>query len=501
MSTKGAIRINSLDASQMSAMEVHENRLDWIAAQRVVRDVPPLLYSPYSDDGDNSSPRSSVDDEEDELAKLLALIAEKGTKQQIAMTSAYDLHVQGAKRNKGAKKLALHAFVQFPTNMVVTPKSERLMLANAVQFVNRHHGGNAVFHARIDRDEAGRHGVDVFFAPRYEKNTNRKNVEWVSLTKFGKALACERFGKKQMKVKDASSNEWKDILDESGKPKMIWCDSSYYQGQALQDAFFEHLRDQMGLDWAKRGTKKMGRDPDRVEVEEYKLKQDKQNLKAYELRLNVREDDIESLSLETMRLHRDAKKTTEAVKNAVDVEVAKMIKEARTVSQIASEGFVDALERKDGTDRTVELLKQNSDPRGYPTRGGEQRHRFHKAVGELIADGLEILAMAPLGRNSSDKFEIFARVILGWLDDLNTAVPTWFSWGETVSEVARHAMQKFDWSSRPSTLGEIIEQSPAWQSISKGAIEEIASAQDIMVIIKKNSLNKKNEPTSQPKMF
>ena len=78
------------------------------------------------------------------------------------------------------------------------------MLANAVQFVNLNHGGNAVFHARLDRDEVGRHGVDVFFAPRYVKPTKRRNDEWISLTKFGKALAMERFGQKNLGPKTKS---------------------------------------------------------------------------------------------------------------------------------------------------------------------------------------------------------------------------------------------------------------------------------------------------------
>ena len=43
----------------------------------------------------------------------------------------------------------------------------------------------------------------------------------------------------------------------------------------------------MGLTWVERGDKKIGRERDRVEVEEYKLIQDKQRLKEYELRLSL----------------------------------------------------------------------------------------------------------------------------------------------------------------------------------------------------------------------
>lgn len=53
---------------------------------------------------------------------------------------------------------------------------------------------------------------------------------------------------------------------------MIWNDSGYFQGRALQDAFFEHLRDGMGLDWVVRGDPKKNRDHDRLEPEEYAAK-------------------------------------------------------------------------------------------------------------------------------------------------------------------------------------------------------------------------------------
>ncbi|MEJ5143688.1 hypothetical protein, partial [Gluconobacter albidus] len=62
------------------------------------------------------------------------------------------------------------------------------MLNEAVAFINASHGGRAVFRARLDRDEVGRHGVDVFYAPKYEKVTRRGKVveDWISLSKFGK---------------------------------------------------------------------------------------------------------------------------------------------------------------------------------------------------------------------------------------------------------------------------------------------------------------------------
>ncbi|MGD1885038.1 MAG: hypothetical protein ACFB11_22515 [Paracoccaceae bacterium] len=49
MGKSGAIRVRALDASQIGAMETHENRADHVAKLRVVRNVRALVFSPYSE--------------------------------------------------------------------------------------------------------------------------------------------------------------------------------------------------------------------------------------------------------------------------------------------------------------------------------------------------------------------------------------------------------------------------------------------------------------------
>ncbi len=139
MGKPGSFRVKALDASSIGAMQNYEQRLDLAGTMRRVRDVDPLIYSPHGTDLD--------------------------------LKASYETHVENAARNKAARNLCLHAFVQFPTELEITAETERLMLKEAVRFVDKHHGKNAVFRARLDRDEAGRHGVDVFYAPLYEKKT------------------------------------------------------------------------------------------------------------------------------------------------------------------------------------------------------------------------------------------------------------------------------------------------------------------------------------------
>lgn len=249
----GSFRANSLTQSDLKAMENHELRLDHSGARRSIRKddqgfaIPPLIYNPL---------RAN------------------------SLTQAKDMHIGEAKVNKAASKVARHAFIQFPTDLEITAQTEQLMLDQAVAFVNNTHGGQAVFWARLDRDEAGRHGVDVFFAPKYEKVTKRKTEVWVSLTKFGKERAVERFKQKPLEKKNPETEKFEPVKDADGNPIMVDCDSKYYQGRAFQDLWFEHLRDEVGLKWVQRGTQKVGRDPDRLEVEEYKLQQEEERLKA-----------------------------------------------------------------------------------------------------------------------------------------------------------------------------------------------------------------------------
>jgi hypothetical protein len=245
----------------MSAMQKHEMRLDHSGHSRSIEpEKSPLIYSPH---GDN-----------------------------LSLEQSYEAHVEGAAQSKGASNLMRHAFIQFPTTLEITPNIEKMMLREAAAFIDKTHGGRAVFRARLDRDEKGKHGVDVFFAPRYEKTTAKGSQDWVSLTKFGKAMARQRLPKRQEEKLNKKTNTWEPQLNSDGTPKMVWQDSAYFQGQVLQDLWFEHLRDVAGLDWVVRGEKKIGRDADRVEAEEYGLQQDREKLAEREAALKLKEAEI-----------------------------------------------------------------------------------------------------------------------------------------------------------------------------------------------------------------
>lgn len=243
MGKAGSYRQEVLTRQSLLKMQEHEERRDRLGKARSVEDVPPLVWS----DGEISEAESGKTpfDLDDSPAWQSSLVAD------------YERHVEGAKRDKRAVasgKIAVHAFVQFPTDLELTPENERLMLDEAVKFTNEIHGGDAVFHARLDRDEAGKHGVDVFFAPRFEKVTGRKKDKretWISLAKFEKEKA-ESLG-----LRDAGPRA---------------------RGRMFQDLWAAHLREKMGLEWAERGQEKESFLPDRLSPEAFKLKQDRERL-------------------------------------------------------------------------------------------------------------------------------------------------------------------------------------------------------------------------------
>ena len=176
----------------LSSMENHGKRLDSTSQNRRVRDRDALVY---------------------------------GT---LDLRQAYDRHVEGCRMNASLKRPVLHALVQFPTRLKVTEKSERAMLKAAVDFINETHGGQAVFAARLDRDEAGLHSVDVFFSPKYEKITKSKGSEmWISTSKHGKELCAKhreeierrnhgKFATRPRDVGIAINSEWRDYLKKYG---------------------------------------------------------------------------------------------------------------------------------------------------------------------------------------------------------------------------------------------------------------------------------------------
>lgn len=150
----GAARVQRLDLDGIRKAERHGKRLDWSSMQRRVRSADPLVWP------------------EDRGLDLMEL---------------YEEHVKDVFVPSGDTKM-LHTIVQFPKELISENEPE-LMLAGARKFAERVFGAESVVAARIDQDEKGRHVVDVFVVPIYEKKTKHTTKRAVSISKHMKELA------------------------------------------------------------------------------------------------------------------------------------------------------------------------------------------------------------------------------------------------------------------------------------------------------------------------
>ncbi len=124
-----------------------------------------------------------------------------------------------------AKSKAMHVIIQFPKDLVDGEKPA-LMLRHARAFVEDVFGPDAIFADRVDRDERGRHIVDVFVAPKYTKITKHQQKTAVTMSLHLKALAKKH--------------------NRPTTPRGT--------GHALQDALFAYFRDVMKLPGVQRGS-------------------------------------------------------------------------------------------------------------------------------------------------------------------------------------------------------------------------------------------------------
>lgn len=228
-------------------MESHGKRLDSTSQHRRVRDRDALVYG------------------------------------SLNLREAYDKHVEGCRMNKGLKRPVLHALVQFPTKTKITEKNERVMLKAAVAFINETHGGDAVFAARLDRDEAGQHSVDVFYSPKYEKVTKSRGSEmWISTSKHGKEICHKhreeierrhggRFLTGPRQVGIAMNSEWRAFLGRYGVDLVPKKEKENSRPDRVEPEAFKAQKD---IATAKRAKKWIEKEKAALKAERDKVAQD-----------------------------------------------------------------------------------------------------------------------------------------------------------------------------------------------------------------------------------
>lgn len=227
----GAVRVNTLDATDLANAERHGLREDASGQARKVSDDEPLVRGGLN------------------------------------IVERCDVHRQGAKQQ--GKTKAMHALLQFPSELVPNDqRHQRGMVLFAEKFINDFYGGNAVFASRLDRDEKGTHKVDVFFLPTWEfEYKDGRKQKRCGIGQFTKNEAKKRYDKTDRRA----------------------------QGSSLQDAFYEFMRDEMHVQGVMRPEKKKSTVKDQLEPESFGLKRDAERLALQRLEDESNANDAQQL--------------------------------------------------------------------------------------------------------------------------------------------------------------------------------------------------------------
>ncbi|GMN01654.1 hypothetical protein [Erythrobacter sp. MTPC3] len=267
----GAVRVQQLKLSDLTMAEKHGKRMDATSrARRTSRDAP------LSTTGLN-------------LQKL------------------HRYHLKDTFVPK-AKSKAMHVIIQFPKDLVDGEKPA-LMLRHARAFVEDVFGPDAIFADRVDRDEKGRHIVDIFIAPKYMKITKHQQKIAVTMSRHLKALAVKH--------------------DRPTTPRGT--------GHALQDALFAYFRDVMKLPGVQRGSPKTIAGPDWLSAEQ------------------LREQELQEQRSELQRERSELERSARSV--------AEQEKQAASASEETEEKRRAAREDRDLAKAELEKAKRDADTR------------------------------------------------------------------------------------------------------------------------------------------
>jgi hypothetical protein len=164
---------------------------------------------------------------------------------------------------------------------------------------------------------------DAFFLPRYDFHyRDGRTVKKASISKFAKTRAKQRFGR----------------------------DDRRSQGSALQDAFYQYLRDDMQLHGVMPPERKKTTTKDRLEPEVFGLRKDRQKLQETSRRL-VNADRVARQRIKGQIAENEARAQLIATKEAVlDAERNKMAAELSAFETSLAERS-SAVDRKETTVR------------------------------------------------------------------------------------------------------------------------------------------------------
>lgn len=343
----GAVRVQQLKLSDLTMAEKHGKRMDATSrARRISRDAP------LSTTGLN-------------------------------LHELHRYHLKDVFVPK-AKSKAMHVIIQFPKDLVDGEKPA-LMLRHARAFVEDVFGPDAIFADRVDRDERGRHIVDVFVAPKYTKITKHQQKTAVTMSRHLKALAVKH--------------------DRPTTPRGT--------GHALQDALFAYFRDVMNLPGVQRGSPKTIAGPDWLSAEQLRdqeLQEQRSDLQRERSELERRSRSVADQEKQTASASEETETERRAARHDRDLakaEIEGAIKDADAVRREADaererQAEADRAARREMELQQAELLVSaaNANSEAVAERARAKKLSQHMASEEqqLSIAKAEIAAMSAAAR-------------------------------------------------------------------------------------------------------
>jgi len=236
------------------------------------------------------------------------------------LVALYHAHVDGVFVPK-SRNIVHHVSIQFPADLV-DGEDPDYMLKHARAFVESVFGPDSIVADRIDRDEKGRRNADIFVAPKYIKKTKHSAKVAISMSRHLKQLA-DKYDRKQ--------NKWDT-------------------GRALQDALYDYLKNEMGLEGVQRGSPKAFAGPDwksAEELREAELRQMKAELEEERRKVAEQGTIAQQLFDQAKAEREDAQRIREeadAANNAAQLEKLRAIEAREIADQLRQDA--EALRRQ-----------------------------------------------------------------------------------------------------------------------------------------------------------
>ncbi|UFS65703.1 plasmid recombination protein [Paracoccus denitrificans] len=162
--------------------------------------------------------------------------------------------------------------------------------------------------------------------------------------------------------------------------------------------------------------------------------------------------------------------------------VASRLQEAETVHAIATGGLIAAIRQVDPDPVLLERLETPGQMGNWTNHDADRNREMSLALAPVLSDGLEALRQPPTGAGFLEGLSGFLRGVAGWVNRLADAGPRWLKWPETVAYVAQGAKQAFGTTYTASTLAEVIEASPVWQSFTGEARARLDQARAVQAL-------------------